>query len=246
MKKLLVMMGLAAAVAASAADNDTLLTFSTQGPDKYADGTTVLDGEVYAVIWTKAGSEFGGIATDGTLLSADDAIVAWNTAAQNGACKETTFVIDADKAAARGDGTYGVYLLDTRVADADGNTKAVGSLKTVNGVSAVTESSVAFSAYGQKTAVAEKATVGGQQITAGAAVLNSEGVEIKSIRVDGDYVYLTVEDKAGLVVVKEGDDPAAVDTQHAARALDGKGGLKELKFPKSDLGSGFFSATRSN
>ena len=46
---------------------DLLISFSTPGPDKYADGTQVLDGEYYSLVYTKAdGSQevvlnFGGI-----------------------------------------------------------------------------------------------------------------------------------------------------------------------------------------
>ena len=39
---------------AFAAQNDALVSFSTPGPDKYADGTTVLDGEYYAIVLCSA------------------------------------------------------------------------------------------------------------------------------------------------------------------------------------------------
>ena len=45
MKKIMFALGvIGLSVAAVAAVNDTLLMFSTQGPDKYADGTQVLAG----------------------------------------------------------------------------------------------------------------------------------------------------------------------------------------------------------
>ena len=51
MKKLMTMIGaVGLAFAATAAIDDALLTFSTVGPDKYSDGTTVLDGECYALV----------------------------------------------------------------------------------------------------------------------------------------------------------------------------------------------------
>ena len=50
MKKLLFTMVVAAFGAAFGAANDTILVFSTKGPDTYADGTSVLDGERYALV----------------------------------------------------------------------------------------------------------------------------------------------------------------------------------------------------
>ncbi|MBQ8125761.1 MAG: hypothetical protein IJ173_07735, partial [Kiritimatiellae bacterium] len=56
---------LALSLAAFAAQNDALVTFSTKGPDCYADGTTVLDGECYALCWSKDFANFA-IRADGT------------------------------------------------------------------------------------------------------------------------------------------------------------------------------------
>ena len=53
-----------------AATDDTLLTFSTKGPDRYADGTPVLEGEVYAVVWTRNGSDFAGVDMNGRVVDA--------------------------------------------------------------------------------------------------------------------------------------------------------------------------------
>ena len=56
MKRLTMMLGVAGlAVASFAAVDDTLISFSTPGPDKYADGTDVLAGECYALVWSKDG-----------------------------------------------------------------------------------------------------------------------------------------------------------------------------------------------
>ena len=72
MNKFLALFAAVAVSAAFGAANDTLLTFSTPGIDKYADGRRVLDGECYALVWTKDGATFGGIAADGKLLSEND------------------------------------------------------------------------------------------------------------------------------------------------------------------------------
>ena len=144
MKKLVTMIGIAGlAFAATAAIDDALLSFSTVGPDKYSDGTTVLDGECYALVWTKNGATFGGIAADGTAVSETDEIVLVAPVAKGGRCPNVLFQIDSATADRLADGTYGVYLLDTRVAAADGTTAPRGAvngkLSLVNGYGLATE-----------------------------------------------------------------------------------------------------------
>ncbi|MBQ4198785.1 MAG: hypothetical protein II649_02765, partial [Kiritimatiellae bacterium] len=76
MKKLMTMVGVAGfAFAATAGINDSLLGFSTVGPDKYADGKTVMDGECYALVWTKDGATFGGIDASGKAIADTDEVV---------------------------------------------------------------------------------------------------------------------------------------------------------------------------
>ena len=57
---------LAIACVAGAGTDDTLIAFSTKGPDRYADGTTVLDGECYALVWSIDGN-FDGFSADGRI-----------------------------------------------------------------------------------------------------------------------------------------------------------------------------------
>ena len=143
MKKLMTMIGaVGLAFAATAAIDDALLTFSTVGPDKYSDGTTVLDGECYALVWTADGATFGGIAADGTAVAETDEIVLVAPVATGGHCPNVLFQIPAaqvDKG-----GTFGVYLLDTRVKAEDGTVapaglKANGKPNLVNGYGLATE-----------------------------------------------------------------------------------------------------------
>lgn len=79
MKKLVTMVvGAMAAVAAfGAAQNDLRVTFWSAGPDQYKDGSTVVDGEMYALVWTKAGSTFAGFAADGSLVDAAASQLSW-------------------------------------------------------------------------------------------------------------------------------------------------------------------------
>ena len=113
-----------------AAQNDTLIVFSTPGPDTYRDGTTVLDGESYALVWTANGSTFGGLTGDGKCVSTNDRLVAVAPIAENSCCPETVFEIDAELAKSFQGGTFALYLLDTRVRNATG---AVALADFVNG-----------------------------------------------------------------------------------------------------------------
>lgn len=106
---------------AFAAQNDMLLSFATPGRDAYADGSTVLDGECYALVWTPDGATFGGLTAEAKPVSAADRLVLVAPRAKNGRCPMTVLEIDASAASAYAGGTFGLYLLDTRVRAADGS-----------------------------------------------------------------------------------------------------------------------------
>ena len=251
MKKLMTMIGVAGlAFAATAAIDDALLAFSTVGPDKYADGTTVLDGECYALVWTKNGATFGGIAADGTAIAETDEIVLVAPVAKDGHCPNVLFQIDSTKADALADGTYGVYLLDTRVAE-NGATKPAGvnngKLRLVNGYGLTTKATkVGKATAGGATTAQEKESDGGQVVAAGAAAPKDlPQPKITSIKIEGDYVKLTVQNLPGFMRVSSGADVAADDTQGAAQATDGATDEVILYAPKTAGGSGFFKVIRN-
>lgn len=129
MKKMLLIAMVAVTGLAFGAANDTIVTFSTKGPDKYKDGTKVLDGECYALVWTKAGETFGGFNADGTLVDAADIskFVVAAPLAKNAHCPPTIFQISADDAEQYKGGTFALYLLDTRVMGADGQVTLCGA-----------------------------------------------------------------------------------------------------------------------
>ena len=240
MKKLMTMIGAAGlAFAATAAIDDALLAFSTVGPDKYADGTTVLDGECYALVWTKNGATFGGIAADGTAVAETDKIVLLAPVAKDGRCPNVLFQIDSAKADELADGTYGVYLLDTRVVS-NGTTKPAGikngKLSLVNGYGLAT-----------KATKAGKATAGGVTTAEekDSAPKDLPQPKITSIKIEGDYVKLTVQNLPGFMRVSSGADVAADDTQGAAQATDGKTDEVILYAPKAAGASGFFKVIRN-
>lgn len=114
MKKLTLMMGVAGlALASLAAVNDTLISFSTPGPDTYLDGTKVRDGECYALVWSQDGV-FEGVKADGTAVDANDRVVLVAPVAKDGRCPDLVYQVAAATAEALEGGRYGVYLLDTR------------------------------------------------------------------------------------------------------------------------------------
>ena len=94
--------------------NNVVIQFSTVGPDKYADGTTVMDGECYALVWTPTGSEFQGIDAEGE-AAGDSKVAVKAPIATGGKCPNVQFQIDETYADVNyPGGTWGVYLLDTR------------------------------------------------------------------------------------------------------------------------------------
>lgn len=248
MKKLMTMIGaVGLAFAATAAIDDALLAFSTVGPDKYADGTTVLDGECYALVRTLPGATFGGIAADGTAVAETDEIVLLAPLAKDGRCPKVLFQIPSDKT----EGTFSVYLLDTRVQAEDGTVKPAGAAngkpKLVNGYGLATEATkVAKATAGGATTAAEKETAGGEAVVAGAAIpKNVQQPKITSIKIEGDYVKLTVQNLPGFMRVSSGADVSADDTQGAAQATDGATDEVILYAPKSAGASGFFKVIRN-
>ena len=93
---------------------DRLISFSSPGPDRYADGTIVPDGECYALVWSPAGKTFSGFNADGTAASALDRVVLAGPLALNGKCRDSLFQIPADTYTALNGGEWAVCLVDTR------------------------------------------------------------------------------------------------------------------------------------
>lgn len=193
--------------------NDTVITFSTPGPDTYADGSTVLDGECYALVWTKDGATFGGLSVDCKPLAATDKLVLVAPVAEAGRCPTTVFEIDADYAAANYQGgSYSVYLLDTRIGGGklaalkNGIPTSVNSLGNTAGVS--------------KSASGDATTGFADSLKAGSAVaLADVGVyteipapKIDALRIEEATVSITVSgmfpDAADYFVVP-GSSPAS-------------------------------------
>ena len=238
MKKLTLMMGVAGlALASLAAVNDTLISFSTPGPDTYLDGTEVRDGECYALVWTE-GAQFGGINTDGTCVNEDDAIVLLAPLAKNGKCPPVVFEIDSAVYAAKNyaKGKFGVYLLDTRVKTEAGT---VALAPIVDGKPQLVNS------YASTTT--EKAASGqGNALTVGGAIAVDTFREIApptiaAMKIDGAVITVKVEgtDPTAAYQIVAGETLNAVGDATAARKVvaDVKNG--EATFKKSESGTFF-------
>jgi len=93
---------------------DKLARFSTPGPDRYADGSIVRDGECYALVWAPAGTVFAGFNADGTPVSSSDRVVLAGALAQDGKCRDAVFQIPAAEYEVLKGGEWAVCLVDTR------------------------------------------------------------------------------------------------------------------------------------
>ncbi len=180
--------------AALAAANDTVVSFSTPGVDRYADGTRVMQGESYALVWTADGATFGGLSADCTPLAQTDKVVMVAPLAKRGRCPVTVVEINAEDAKSYEGGTFAVYLLDTRVKGADGK---VTLAAYANGLPRVVNS---FGASGaEKDATSAAGVAGG--IGASAAIrLGDVGVytqiespQITAIEIRGAKIRLQVK-----------------------------------------------------
>lgn len=252
MKKILAMTALMASVSTFAAVNDLVLTFSSVGPDTYADGTTVLDGERYALVWLPDGSTGFALAADGTVADPSQGeVILTVPAAKGGKCPTVVFELDAALAATHTDGTWGLYLLDTRTSSADGSVAladaADGRVRAVNAVGSVAGASVkvADAAHAPATAVASAAA---SAATASALPKDVPQPKIKGIRVEGGFVYVTVENTVPYLRynLAAGTDPANLDEAKAAKnpVSGSKAGDDIILVTPAKAGGAFFRVNR--
>lgn len=208
-KSLFVALTLVSAFAFGEVD-DTVITFSTPGPDKYADGSTVLDGECYALVWTKDGATFGGLTADCKPVSSTDKVVLIAPAAEGGRCPTIVFEINAKYAAANYQGgTYAVYLLDTRIGKGklakvvNGVPQVVNKFGNVHGKGA---KGVAGAGFGE--ALDAKASVALADVGVYSEI---ESPKIETMEIAGAKIVLTVSgmSEAADYFVVPGESPDA-------------------------------------
>lgn len=242
MKKTLAIILAAAALPALAGQDNLLATFSTKGPDRYADGSLVKDGESYALVWTAAGKAFAGITVDGKAAGSpdDNRVLCIAPLAQDGHCPDVVVQVDkvlADRYA--GAGVFSLHLLDTRRADGTPGGVAAG----VNGFGAVEAFSLSAAEQLQSAAATNAA------LAASASILPASIPQpvIKSIEVKDGIVRLTVARTSGLLRygVSSGATPGALapDAAFAPKDGDDQGDIV-IEAPAKGS-SGFFSVGRA-
>lgn len=251
MKKLLMIMAVAACACTALADR-TVLSWFTMGPDKYADGTVVKEGEFYALVFLKEGATFAGFNADGTLVDAENAEVlamgpwakAWTSVGMG--CPPHNVQPESEEAAKYAGGSLRLFVLDTRTTD--------GKLAAVE---AKTGKPTVVNGYGEASNVkfllkdARVFTEPGKQVKAGLASAvppKAAQPKITGIRVENGYAYITVANTEPYLQynVATGRKPGEFMKRNAAvAAKQGAAGREiELKVPV-DANGQFFKINRN-
>ena len=222
------------AFAATAEEEDVLVTFSTRGPDRYADGTSVKAGEVYALVWVRDGHAFAGVDLNGEAVdAANSAVVMAHPLAREkvvrgetrGYCPPTLFQVPADFAATHADGAYALCLLDTRVSSASGLAPS-GDPRRVQGWGLVEGARIRCASGA--TAAGALAAGAPDGTTAGAASALPAGEDVPQPRITKiemaeDHVALKVTGTSPRLLynVATGATPGRRDRAYAAAAPQG-------------------------
>ena len=232
MKKTIAVLFALMTAAVFAGANDLLVMFYTPGPDKYADGTVVLDGECYSLIWTDANGKQTPVITV--------------PAAKNGKCNPILFTIDENDVSNYEGGTWGVYLLDSRdfAKDAAGKTLAAldekGYPSVVNVKAAVGEG--VTSAGGFESVVSKTGVAAGSYDLASADVPTPQ---VTGINVVGANVIVTVKNTVPFVgyTLQSGSDVSSFAVPAGATSANGNAsGEINLVTPKKG-GAQFFKVS---
>lgn len=248
MKKTLLLAVAAASMAVYAQSvDDSCISFCTAGPDRYSDGTVVLDGECYALVWSRDGT-FDGFTADGECVDSGDRLVLVAAVAKDGRCPPVLFQFPADEMKLSGIGRYSVCLLDTRVSENGAvrpNGAVDGRLELLNGygeVSATVKSVCGTDSFSLK----ETPAAGSGQVAGKIAGSRPSSIrpKIKGVRVEGDSVNITVENLGGYMRVHSGGDVKSFTTTGPATKTSGEPGDVVLSVPKTGP-SGFFKIIHS-
>ena len=246
---------------ASASVQDKVARFSTPGPDCYADGTLVADGECYALVWSPKGATFAGFNADGTAISANDRVVFAAPLALEGKCRDSLFQIPADEYAELEGGEWAVCLVDTRMANgvpagvkdnAPLRVNRWGAVK--NEVKISTASTLALDGIAAPKAGGRSLLAAAAPSEAGvcAGTLSAVPDSVTQPRIIGFEVVdgvarLTVEDTVPFLTytISAGDTPNALAADDAADWVDGDT-AKPIEIETDAVkGSRFFKVTRA-
>lgn len=240
-----------ACAAAFAGANNLRIVFSTPGTDTYADGTEVLKGERYALVWKASADDVFSIAADGSTTGGK--IVLVHETAEAGCCSPVMFQVDDAWLAANGydTGVWAVYLLDTRVVSGDGavsfaSLDAKGVPASVN-ASGEAQGAVGVS-RGEGTLPASAGAAAGSVAAATQTALPADVPKpvVKAIEIKGDFVHVTVANTIPALqyTLAAGEKPGELAKDAAATAPNGtSSGVVTIVTPKSGKG-GFFKVIR--
>ena len=244
MKKISCLFGLMAVALSVGAAQPTFVEFSSEGPDKYVDGTDVMVGEVYALVWTKA-AEFAGFNADGSLANAADKLVCALPIAkarpEGGTyCPPVVVTLkDPDQYAT---GNFSVYLLDTRVNVGENEVVAgvtAKGLSRVNKISSVDDTLK----VGEAQPIA--GAVGSGKAVASAIPANVPAPRITGIQVLGSKVLVKVADTVPFLnyTITGGKTPSKLDQANLVRGV--AGASEEITLVVEDAQENrFFKVTR--
>jgi len=253
--------------------NDKVLSFFTPGPDMYADGTRVADGECYALVWSPKGSTFAGFSADGTTVSSADRVVLAAPLAVDGRCRDSLFQIPAEEYAELADGVWAVCLVDTRMASgvpagvAENAPRRVNRWGVVPGEVEITDagSTRAVFAAARTRAKARPLFAESAQAAQSDAVeeegssayvradtlsrlpKSAKRPKITYFTVDGGVARLKVEDTEPYLTygIASGESPSSLNSDGDAGIADGKPGA-EIEFEAdASGGSRFFKVVRA-
>lgn len=239
-----------ACAAAFAGANNLRIVFSTPGGDTYADGSEVLKGERYALVWKAAADDVFTVAADGA-TSGGDIVLAVETK-EAGRCTPVMFQIDEVWLAAKGydTGVWAVYLLDTRVTAEDGTVSlaplAATGLPAVVNASGEAQDAVSV-ARGEGVLPASAGAAGAvAAVTQTALPADAPRPVVKAIEIKGDFVHVTVANTIPALqyTLAAGEKLGALARDEAASAPNGTAsGVVTIVTPKSGNG-GFFKVIR--
>ena len=243
-----------------ASNQDKIARFSTPGPDCYADGTLVADGECYALVWSPKGSVFAGFNADGTAISSADRVVLAGALAKDGRCRDVIFQIPAAEYTELEGGEWAVCLVDTRTANGVPAGVANNVPLRVNRWGAVksgvkiepAKASGLMLAAAPKTRGLLAASLGDSDDGVLAGVLSAVPPSVKSPKITAFEVVngiarLTVEDTVPFLTytISSGSDPSALTADAAADWVDGDT-AKPIAIETEAAGSSqFFKVTRA-
>lgn len=234
-----------AAMSAVAAENDPRVIFSTVGPDTYADGTPVLDGERYALVWAEPGVDEVVFMADGS--TSGGVLVSALPGGSSGKCKICMYEIDAARMPEFEGGTWFVYMLDTRQWGADGSIFLSSDLSVVNAAGKVSGSQVFPK---ELTAVRAVSCPAATAATPSAVPEGTANPVVADIRIDGAEVCVSATNTVPYIqyTLLSADAPDADKFEPAGSApqtgaADLEGAL-EFRLPLSESGKAFFKVGR--